>query len=183
MLAALLLSLAGLTLTPDVTTVQAVRALPIADANGRTVRIDDTKDDAPLPPGGPVVLVVDDDDAVRAFACLVLQGAGLTVLAAANADAALALLAAHAGPVDVLLTDLTMPGMSGTELAARVRAERPGVRVLFASGDVPDSDDPHFLSKPFTAAQLADRVGGVLVQPVEVPFEGIGGAVDSHTGR
>ena len=128
-------------------------------------RLDDTRDAAPLPPGGPVVLVV-DDDSVRAFACLALERAGFAVLAAADAEAALALLAARTGPVDVLLTDLTMPGMGGTELAARVRAERPGVRVLFASGDVPDADDPRFLSKPFTAAQLAERVGGALGQAV-----------------
>jgi signal transduction histidine kinase/CheY-like chemotaxis protein len=131
------------------------------DAPTAQTRLDDTADAPPLPPTGPVVLVVDDDDAVRAFACAALQRAGFATLAAADAASARAVLAARGGPVDVLLADLTLPGESGHELAARVRAERPGVRVLFVSGDAPD--DPDVLPKPFTAAQLAARVGGLVV--------------------
>jgi signal transduction histidine kinase len=132
---------------------------PVADAPA--ARADDTAGAAPLPAGGsPVVLVVEDDDAVRAFACAALQRAGFAPLAAADAASALNLLAARADPIDVLLTDVTLPDASGHELAARVCAARPGVRVLLMSGDAP-GDAPDVLAKPFTAARLAERVAAL----------------------
>jgi DNA-binding response OmpR family regulator len=129
---------------------------------------------APLPPGAraaaPVALLVDDDDSVRAYVRAALEGAGWGVLSAADAEAALAVLA-PGGAVDLLVTDLGLPGAGGRELAARVRAARPGVRVLFVSGAADDeaSDGPgdgaDFLQKPFTPAELLSRIRHVLAQP------------------
>lgn len=125
------------------------------------------------PTDRPVVLLVDDDDNVRSFVRHVLAGAGFAVLAAPDPESALALLAAHIGPLDLLLTDLVMPGMSGRELTVRVRTVRPLVRVLFISGSIPDesspsghADEPNFLPKPFTPAQLTESVNRVLDRPV-----------------
>jgi CheY-like chemotaxis protein len=120
----------------------------------------------------PVALLVDDDEDVRAYIRAVLDRAGWVVLSVADAKAALSLLASRSSPVDLLLTDLTMPEMSGRELAARVRAVRPGVRVLFVSGSSADEcppdgheDEGNFLQKPFTPAELLSRVKRALTQP------------------
>jgi two-component system, cell cycle sensor histidine kinase and response regulator CckA len=153
-------------------TDETVRSAPGAPPIPTTlVRANETT--VSTPTDRRVVLLVDDDDNVRSFVRYALAGAGFVVLAAPDPDSALALLAAHTGPLDLLLTDLVMPGMSGRELAVRVRAARPRVRVLFMSGSVPDGsarrgheDEPNFLPKPFTPAQLTERVNRVLGQPI-----------------
>jgi CheY-like chemotaxis protein len=122
--------------------------------------------------GGAVVLLVEDNDLVRGLFAEGLIGEGATVLAASDGEHALKVLADHRGPVDVLMTDVVMPGMSGRELAERVRAERPGVRVLFTSGYGYTADEvlrpgggaaerPAFLQKPFGLEQLTEAVGGL----------------------
>jgi signal transduction histidine kinase/CheY-like chemotaxis protein len=116
-----------------------------------------------------VVLLVEDDDAVRLLARQILVQAGLTVVPAATPEEALELLATLER-VDVLMTDVVMPGMGGRELAERVRGQRPGVRAVFMSGYTPDEvlrqgvlrDRVEFLQKPFTPDQLATRVLQVL---------------------
>jgi two-component system, cell cycle sensor histidine kinase and response regulator CckA len=120
---------------------------------------------------GPVALLVDDDDDVRTYIRAVLERAGWVVLPAADAESALALLASRSVPVDLLLTDVTMPEMSGRDLAARVRAAQPGVRVLFVSGSSADEcssdgheDEANFLQKPFTPAELLSRIKRALTQ-------------------
>ncbi|MBN9120313.1 MAG: response regulator [Planctomycetes bacterium] len=134
------------------------------------VRTDDTAVyTSPTPRNAPVVLLVEDDDNVRSYVCHALERAGFTVLAAAEPEAALTLLVARRDRVDLLLTDLTLPGLSGRELAERVRAERPGVRILFVSGSDEFSahaDGVNFLQKPFSPPQLVERVNLVLGQPV-----------------
>jgi signal transduction histidine kinase/CheY-like chemotaxis protein len=111
----------------------------------------------------PVVLVVDDDEAVRTLVRRTLERAGLRVFAAADPEQGLGLLAKFVGPLDLLITDAVMPGMDGRQLADRVRAGRPGVRVLLMSGYTADEvRGPHapdeFLHKPFTPRELTERV-------------------------
>jgi len=92
-----------------------------------------------------------------------------------NGEAAIALLEGYADPVDLLLSDVVLPGMSGREVAARVRAMRPGIKVLFASGytddvilqHLLDTGDEVILQKPFTDADLTRKVRAVLDHPPE----------------
>ncbi|MBV9110910.1 MAG: response regulator, partial [Gemmatimonadetes bacterium] len=85
------------------------------------------------PRGSGTVLLVEDEAAVRNLAARVLSAAGYTVLAAASGAEALE-QARRAGNVDLVLTDVVMPGMDGTELARRLRAARPGIAVVYMSG-------------------------------------------------
>jgi CheY-like chemotaxis protein len=88
------------------------------------------------------------------------------VLDAESGDAALSLLAAHDGPVHLLLTDVVMPGMNGRDLATRVTALRPDIRVLFASGYTDDAifrhgvldDGSRFISKPYAPGELRRKI-------------------------
>ena len=113
------------------------------------------------------VLVAEDDEAVRRLVQDVLEGAGYRVLAAGTGEAALALAADHAGPVDLLVSDVVMPGMRGPELAARLAEARPGVPVVLMSGYADrdlriGAETPVFLAKPFTPGALLEGVATVL---------------------
>ena len=120
--------------------------------------------------GQESILLVEDEEAVRRLAQQVLERAGYRVQTAADAEAALAIVAAAGGAFDLLLTDVVMPGMSGTQLAAVISAQYPRVRVLFVSGYTPDAvlrdgvenGTVAFLPKPFSPAALAGRVREVL---------------------
>ncbi|WP_438011513.1 ATP-binding protein [Sorangium sp. So ce321] len=125
----------------------------------------------PSPAGGDeTVLVVEDDDAVRKLIVEVLERRGYGVVSAASAEEALAALALEgADAVDLLLTDLVMPGMNGRELAERALALHPRARVLYMSGyadDVFAGAEPDgeraLLQKPFTPDTLAQRVRDLL---------------------
>jgi CheY-like chemotaxis protein len=111
------------------------------------------------------VLVVDDDPDVRQFTAALLTDAGFEVREATGAPAALDLLAGGEA-VDVLLTDIKMPGMTGLELARRARERRPDLRVLFMSGYAaeyridPKRDD--FIAKPFRPVELIGCVFEIL---------------------
>ncbi|MBA4067000.1 MAG: hypothetical protein C0501_25480 [Isosphaera sp.] len=129
----------------------------------------------PVGSGRPVVLLVEDQPAVRELSCQVLAGAGFEVVTADDGPDALARLAALPAPPAVLVTDVRMPRMGGRELADRVRAACPGVRVLFVSGFSPETvlpagptADEAFLAKPFGVDRLADAVRG-LVGPATHP--------------
>jgi CheY-like chemotaxis protein len=116
------------------------------------------------------VLVVEDEDAVRRLAERILRAAGYRVLQAANGGEALLLCEERGGEIDLLLTDVVMPRMSGKQLAARLVASCPRLRVLFMSGysehgiEQRGVLDPgaRLISKPFTAAELCARVREVL---------------------
>jgi CheY-like chemotaxis protein len=114
-----------------------------------------------------VVLVVEDESLVRMVKRDILELAGHLVLEAASADEALALAAAQPGVIDVLVTDLTLPGLQGDALAALLRAERPGLGLVFTSGyceaDGPCERFPGslFLQKPFRPDALAAAVDAV----------------------
>ena len=120
--------------------------------------------------GEGTILLAEDDDAVRAIARETLERAGYRVLAAPDGTAALALASEHAGTIDLLLTDVIMPGMNGRELADTLSRRRPGIRVLFASGYtdnvLADQDalapGVTLLDKPFTPAELEAKVRDML---------------------
>jgi CheY-like chemotaxis protein len=112
----------------------------------------------------PVVLLVEDELLVRMTAVDELEDAGFHVLEAANADAALAVLATCSEDVQVLFTDVNMPGsMDGMALAAQVHARWPHVRLLISSGyarPLPDEipDDGRFVPKPYRAATIVSEI-------------------------
>ena len=119
--------------------------------------------------GTETILLVEDEDAVRAVARHVLQRHGYAVIETARPEDALA-LADGTQAVDLLLTDIVMPGVGGRALAAQFTARRPGTRVLFMSGYPAAAIGRHqmldrglaFLQKPFSAAALAEKVREVL---------------------
>jgi len=127
----------------------------------------------PVPGGTETVLVVEDEEAVRHLVCRVLRAKGYRVLEAPHAEAALLLAGSTRTPIDLLLTDMVMPGMGGTALAAELTASRPSLRVLFITGYAPEAverrgelvDAGGLLEKPFSADQLARKVREVLVAP------------------
>ena len=92
----------------------------------------------PVARGHETVLLVEDDEQVRAVAAEILRRAGYAVLETGGPLAALAACAEHVGPVDLLLTDVVMPSMNGKDLAEQIRALRPQIRVLFMSGYTDD---------------------------------------------
>jgi two-component system cell cycle sensor histidine kinase/response regulator CckA len=124
----------------------------------------------PSDPGPAVVLVVDDDDAVRQVAAKALRRAGYDVLQAGEGEEALRLMREHAGAVHLLLTDVVMPGMNGRELAERLIAEWPATRLLYMSAHTEDEvilrgvrvAEVNFLYKPFSIEALAAAVRSVL---------------------
>ena len=118
----------------------------------------------------PVVLLVEDDESVRAVARRILEVRGLVVVEADGADDALRAADEHPERIDLLVTDLSMPGLNGRELAARLSARRPGLRVLYVSGFTRDEAEEQgllgaaaaFVQKPFTSASLLAEVTRVL---------------------
>jgi two-component system, cell cycle sensor histidine kinase and response regulator CckA len=123
------------------------------------------------PRGAETVLVVEDEEAVRALARRILERQGYTVLDARNGEAALVLVRSMPGRrIDLLVTDMVMPGMNGRALAEAMVATRPDVRVLFMSGYTDDEivrrglrdADVSLLQKPFTADGLACAVRAAL---------------------
>jgi signal transduction histidine kinase/CheY-like chemotaxis protein len=126
---------------------------------------------APRP--GATALVVEDDAGVRGVIARALAAAGLTVLEADHGEQALARAGAHDGPIDLLVTDVVMARMGGPELARRLAAERPGLRVLFTSGygreAAPAAPEAaagvDFLQKPFASEALVERVARLLAGP------------------
>lgn len=116
------------------------------------------------------VLLVDDDAALCDFGATVLRRSGYEVLTAHGGLDALRLAADHQGPIDLLVTDVIMPGVGGRELAWRLTDARPGVRVLFVSGYVDAENvgeglnlgEAGFILKPFTAEQLVAAMRDLL---------------------
>jgi CheY-like chemotaxis protein len=134
--------------------------------------------EAPLPAAEPqpvrggdeTVLLVEDAAPVRTLARRGLEARGYRVLDAADGPSALELSARHHGGIDILVTDVVMPGMSGRELAERLAPQRPGMKVLYTSGYTDDTmvrqgvlnAGVAFLQKPFVPDSLARKVREVL---------------------
>jgi CheY-like chemotaxis protein len=124
---------------------------------------------AMAPKGSEVVLLVEDADAVRKLARGILEASGYVVLEARGGREALALCEARQEEIDLLVTDVAMPGLGGRELAEAVLKLRPGMKVLLMSGHAQDvtlkegvERATAFLQKPFTPIALAQKVREVL---------------------
>ncbi|MBL8611143.1 MAG: PAS domain S-box protein [Myxococcales bacterium] len=114
---------------------------------------------------GESILLVDDDELVRATTARLLERLGYSVTATGDAESALAAAAAAPAPFALLLTDMSMPGMNGLELVQRMRERHPQTRALVVSGNPPPaetSDALAFLQKPYTLESLAARVRALL---------------------
>jgi PAS domain S-box-containing protein len=141
--------------------------LPLAE--GLDVAPSPPPETAPADGGTETILLAEDEDAVRALAREVLEGKGYRVLEARSGHEALA-LAAGAGWIDLLVTDVVMPQMGGGELAQRLAALRPGIKVLFVSGYPDDAIVRHgvlergsaMLQKPFELEAFARKVREVI---------------------
>src|SRR5262249_41140960 len=135
------------------------------------------------PRGSETVLLVEDDDGVRALSRFVLQGSGYAVLEAGHGSEALRVAEQHRGAIHLLVTDVVMPGLGGRELAERLTALCPGLRVLFLIGYTEDAvvrrgilrEEVHFLQKPFSPLVLAHKVREVLDAPAGAGAGGPGG--------
>jgi PAS domain S-box-containing protein len=149
---------------------------------GTTIRVDlpATQDDitvAPTPPpmrpmtsAGETILLVEDEDIVREPARRLLISRGYRVLAASNADEALRVAAEQSGQIELLLTDVVMPGRSGKDLAAELRALSPATKVVYMSGNTQDvivhqgivGPGVNLIEKPFAAENLLRKIREVL---------------------
>ncbi|MDG3005472.1 PAS domain S-box protein [Paludisphaera mucosa] len=124
----------------------------------------------PPPPGTETVLLAEDEAAVRSLTRYVLAQCGYRVLEASDGDDAVRVAAGYDGPIDLLVTDVVMPGSGGRAVAERMAERRPGIRVLYVSGYTDDAVIRHgvlregadFLQKPFTPIALAFKVRAVL---------------------
>ena len=116
--------------------------------------------------GAETVLLVEDAGSLREMISEILTGHGYRLLQADSAVRALSIAATHVGPIELLLTDVVMPGLSGAELAQRLRETRPDTRVLFMSGYTDDvmirrgmvSEDAALIQKPFDSATLLGKI-------------------------
>ncbi len=127
--------------------------------------------EAPPAAGGTeTILLVEDEQIIRVTTCRILQKLGYTVLVADSPMEALRLMAEQTAPIDLLLTDVLMPGMTGRDLAAKLTAEFPGLKCLFMSGHTADTvasrgqltKDLHFIAKPFSRDAFARKLREVL---------------------
>lgn len=130
---------------------------------------------AALPRGVETILVVEDEARVRELVSRVLRSSGYTVLEANNGREALHLYGHQNGPIQLLLTDVVMPGMNGRMLADRLKVVQPGLKVIYMSGYTDDAIIQHgvldagaiFIQKPFTTDALIRRVRETLDRPLK----------------
>jgi CheY-like chemotaxis protein len=136
----------------------------------------------PVPRGSETILVVEDEAAVRELACEFLRVKGYVVLEAKNGFEALEVAVRHTGTIHLILSDMVMPKMNGSELAAKMKAVRPEAKVLLMSGYYEYSETVRvitastipMLQKPFSPASLVEKVREVLLgaaeeRPAETP--------------
>ncbi len=126
-------------------------------------------------PQGNTILLVEDADCLREILQASLEANGYIVLAAENAERALQISQTHRGQIDLLLTDLSLPKVTGTSAAKSLMEQRPGIKVLYMSGyantTVAEMLDPGkgFLQKPFSEEELILKVREMLLMPQTVP--------------
>ncbi len=125
-------------------------------------------------PSSPrTILLVEDEDGVRAVLNELLTGLGFSVLQAANGAEAVELARGHDGVIDLVVTDMVMPVMSGQELARNLAVVRPGVRILYMSAFASNIYSPSalanaladYISKPFDLETFVEKVRELLASP------------------
>jgi signal transduction histidine kinase len=124
----------------------------------------------PRPGRGETILVVEDDPSLRRLVRHVLEAGGYEVIMAEDGEEALRLSAEHAEPIHLMLTDVVLPGISGPDLADRLTALRPGLKIVFTSGYTDDAVIRHgkleqgtaFVQKPAASSTLLRRIGELL---------------------
>ncbi|SDE07600.1 two-component system, cell cycle sensor histidine kinase and response regulator CckA [Rhodospira trueperi] len=153
---------------------------PVPADTTASAGLDDAEPGADQPPsheeiedlsGAGTILLVEDEDPVRAFAARALRNKGYTVLEARSGESALDILG-EPHPIALLITDMVMPGVDGATLARTAREQRPDLRVIIISGysedsargDILDQPRTHFLPKPFSLKLLAETVKSVLAR-------------------
>jgi CheY-like chemotaxis protein len=123
-----------------------------------------------VPRGNETILLVEDESVILKITCLMLEKLGYNVISASLPGEALDLVDGYDGEIHVLMTDVIMPEMNGRDLAEKILASRPGIRILFASGYTGDiiahhgilGDEFHFIKKPFMLKPFAIKVREVL---------------------
>jgi PAS domain S-box-containing protein len=126
--------------------------------------------------GNRTILLVEDEEMVRELAIEIFRGTGYTVLEAPNGEQALSVCERHAGKIDLVVTDVVMPGMNGIELARRLDGLRPGIPILFMSGYSEEAMEDlgrtvkgrAFLQKPITPTILSRKVQEILSDRAQV---------------
>jgi len=126
-----------------------------------------------IPRGTETLMLVEDDEMLRSLTRELLELFGYKVIAASGGRDAIAASEQYSRPIHILLTDVSMPGMSGRALAEALMQSRPGIRVLYMSGDAPDviahhglvHDGARVLQKPFSAKTLAQILREILESP------------------
>jgi len=122
------------------------------------------------------ILVADDQAMILEFVSEVLKKSGYTVLAAQTGEEALMKSKTHPGEIDLLLSNIQMPGMTGMELGKKIIQDRPAIKVVimagFRSGMLVLDDSWHFLQKPFIPSQLREIVAGMLLLPPNPLLDG-----------
>jgi two-component system, cell cycle sensor histidine kinase and response regulator CckA len=147
-------------------------AVYLPRVEGRGERIEEPPEWTDQPRAAGTVLVVEDDLSVRRLACRVLRARGYRVLEAGDGDEALELVHGREGALDLVITDIIMPGLSGPALVERLLPEASDLRVLYITGYSEEAIRQQgvlpaggaLLEKPFTAHQLAERGRGVLAK-------------------
>lgn len=136
-------------------------ALPVVERSEAAPKAEDLT-------GSSRILLVEDEDAVRSFSVRALQNKGYEVFEANSAEMAMQMLQEDKLTVDLMVSDVIMPGMDGIELGRRVREMYPTMTIIFMSGYTEDKfkddmgEDVHFLPKPFSLKQLAEKVKDVM---------------------
>jgi signal transduction histidine kinase/ActR/RegA family two-component response regulator len=139
---------------------------------------------AAIPRGTETILLAEDEESVRTLACEFLRSSGYSVLEAENGHVALDIASRHSGPIDLLVSDMVMPRMSGATLVERIKVMLPNVKVVLMSGyaefsfnqDNFSTQATAVLQKPFTRASLVEKVREALKgapQPADVSAHGI----------
>lgn len=128
-----------------------------------------------LPSHDGTLLLIDDDDVVRRVLARVLRGSGYLVHEHSSGEATVEFVRCHAGPIDLLITDTVLPGLSGIEAAEAIRLLRPALPVLQMSGYTnseirPSGDDCayHFIAKPLRGDQLVRCVRTIIGSPAQI---------------
>jgi signal transduction histidine kinase len=149
----------------------------LPQAAGKAANADAEEKPSAIQGGTETVLVVEDEAGVRELACKFLSGKGYNILEAEGGPEALEVARRHPGTIHLLLSDMVMPKMSGEDLATRLKAIRPEIRIAFMSGysEFSNSDlgkrfpETLILQKPFSPVSLVEIVRDALARPLETP--------------